>query len=104
MTAGQRGFLDRHGAQRFKNRTQADTILSLEQQFGTTVLLEAADWTAKKGMTLGNAITSLETALPKWGRARASPKNGPEPAGYAGIRQWMEEDGIKWQDMKQSHG
>jgi len=105
-TTGQRGVLERHGAKRYKNRAQADAVLALEQEHGTTRLLEAATWTAKKGMTLGNAIISMESALPGWGNPKKPKGNGdparasPEPAGYAGIRQWLAEDGDEWPIMQ----
>ena len=95
-TTGQQGFLEKHGAKRFKNRTQAEAVLTLEQLHGTTKLLEGATWTAKTGMTLGKAVLALETALPKWGepKSRASPDNLPEAKSAAVIRAWAEEQGV----------
>ena len=95
-TEGQRGFLEKHGAKRFKNLTQAEAVLGLEQKHGTRLLLEGATWSAKCGMTLGKAVLSLETALPKWGepKSRGSPGDLPEAKSAAVIRAWAKEQGV----------
>jgi len=66
LTSGQREFLALFGAKRFKTNAARDTILRLEQEFGTGKLLAAAEWAAKKQMTVGNAVVSIEKALPNW--------------------------------------
>lgn len=70
LTEGQRGFLDFFGAKRFKTIVQRDTVLELEQEYGTGKLLEAAKWAAKRGMNVGQAVVSVESALPKWGQPK----------------------------------
>lgn len=76
LTAGQRKFLDKFGAKRFRLNAQRDAVLAMEQGHGTTKLLEAATWAAKRGMNVGQAIVSLETALPKWGQPKGQKKHG----------------------------
>lgn len=93
-TAGQRGFLDLFGGKRFKTKIQRDAVLQMEQEFGTELLLEAARWAAKRGMGVGAAVVSLETALPKWGK-RKTPKS-TQPHG--GILTWLESKGVKVDD------
>ena len=70
------------------------------------------DWVAE-AIKIANAATSnaniayISAILKRWyvegyksaKKSRASPE-GAEPAGYAGIREWMEEDGISWQQKK----
>jgi len=71
-------FLDCFGAKRFKTKIQGETLLQLEEKFGTETLLEATDWAAKQGMNMGRAILSLETALPKWNKRKIQPPQGSE--------------------------
>lgn len=96
LTEGQSGFLDPFGAKRFKTVAQRNAVLKLEQDHGTAKLLEAATWAAERGMSVGAAIGSVRSALPKWGKpkARASPGNVPEPKGFAAIRAVMEREGM----------
>ena len=61
--------MDLFGAKRYKNNVQKDTILELEQKYGTDNLLAAGTWAAKKGMSVSDAIGAVETALPKWGKS-----------------------------------
>jgi len=77
LTAGQRQFLDKFGAKRFKTNVQRDAVLAMEQKHGTTRLLEGATWASKCGMNVGKAIVSLETALPKWGQPKGQKQNAP---------------------------
>jgi hypothetical protein len=74
LTAGQKSFLAAFGAKRFKTAIQKDAVAELERKYGTVMLEEGITWAAKQGMNIGHAITSLETALAKWGKdSRASP-------------------------------
>jgi len=72
LTEGQRFWLASFGAKRFANNVQKDAVLALEQKHGTDTLRAGVSWAAKQGMNMGKAVTSLETALPKWG----TPKGG----------------------------
>lgn len=67
LSQGQRMFLGHFNAVRFKNNTQRDCIKDLENKFGIERLTECTDWAAKKGMTLGQAVASIEKAIPTWG-------------------------------------
>ena len=73
LTEGQRGFLNLFGAKRYRTRAARDAVLELESTYGTDALLAAAEWAAVKQMTLGDAVGAVKTALPKWGKSRASP-------------------------------
>lgn len=73
LTEGQRKFLHMFGAKRYHTHVARDAVLELERAHGTAALLEYAEWAAKKQLRLGDAIVAGETALPKWGKARASP-------------------------------
>lgn len=63
LTDGQRQFLALFDARRFRLHIQARTVATLETRHGTDRLLELATWAAKQGMSLGKAITSVESAL-----------------------------------------
>jgi hypothetical protein len=63
LTAGQRAFLELFNAKRYRNCTQRDAVLALEREHGTERLLKAGRWAAKKGLGLGQAVVSVETAL-----------------------------------------
>jgi len=67
LTEGQRYWLTAFGAKRFANTVQKEAVLALERTHGTDVLKAGVNWAAKQGMSMGKAVTSLETALPKWG-------------------------------------
>lgn len=67
LSDGQRGFLEPFGAIRFKTIAQQNAVLALEDEHGTEKLLEAATWAAERGMSVGKAVGSVRTALPKWG-------------------------------------
>jgi hypothetical protein len=71
LTEGQRYWLDSFGAKRFANSVQREAVLALERAYGTDVLAAGVQWAAKQGMGMGRALTSLETALPKWGKAKS---------------------------------
>lgn len=70
LTEGQRGFLQLWGAKRFRTVAQKDAVLELEQEYGTDKLLQAARWAAEKGMTVGDAVGAVRTALPKFGKPK----------------------------------
>lgn len=59
------------GAKRFKNSTQA-AIVSAWDRYPQKNVIAACEWAATKGFGLGQAIASIEAALPKWG----APKSG----------------------------
>lgn len=77
LTTGQRFFLKSFGAKRFKNAIQRDAVLDLEKKHGTEKLTQGVNWAAKQGLGLGQAITSLETALPKWSTNANSQRTHP---------------------------
>ena len=91
---GQAYFIDAFGAKQFKTKVQAQTVYELEERYGLEKLEQGTKWTANLGMNIGKAITALETALPKWGEPKVPNKNGKntEPAGFAGIRSFLEKD------------
>lgn len=69
FTSGQSQFLECFGAKTFKTKIQAQTILELEQEFGTTRVIELAQWAAKVGMNVGRAVVAVESRLKKEQRA-----------------------------------
>lgn len=95
LSAGQKFFLNQFGAVRFKTIAQREAVLQLEKNYGTDLLKECTVWAAKKGMTVGDAITSIETAIGVWGqgKGRRNGKGPPvsEPKGYAAIREFLAE-------------
>ena len=70
LTEGQRYWLSAFGAKRFANNVQKAAVLALEREHGTDTLVKGVQWAAKQGMSMGRAVTALETALPKWGRPK----------------------------------
>jgi hypothetical protein len=72
LTEGQRFWLQSFGAKRFANTVQREAVMALERDYGTERLEQGVRWAAKQGMTMGRALTALETALPKWDK----PKGG----------------------------
>jgi len=68
LTEGQKFWLDAFGAKRFANNIQNDAVQNLERTYGTKTFKEGVTWAAKRGLSMGQALTSLETALPKWGK------------------------------------
>lgn len=71
LTEGQQYVLHALGAKRFRNETQRQKTAELESHFGLARWKEGVDWAATKGMALGDAISNLERALPKWNQPRA---------------------------------
>ena len=65
LTEGQRKFLGLFGAKRFRNNTQRDRILELEQTYGIERLLELGHWAALRGMGVGQACGAVGSALAK---------------------------------------
>ena len=90
LTAGQKHFLEAFDAKRFSRTIQAKTILNLEQIYGTEKLNEYADWAAKKGMRMGDAVSNAETTLPKWGKPKGNP-NGKQPQPDQSSDEWQAE-------------
>jgi len=76
LSPGQKLVLDAFGAKRYRNRVQALAVLNLEERFGMDKLKPAAEWAAKQGMGLGQAIVSMEKAVPKWGAKGTSMVRG----------------------------
>lgn len=75
-------ILQHFGASRFKNGIQAKLVRDLEEKYGIETLTECADWAAKKGMSLGQGLSSIETAIKNWGKPRSpAPPGAPVPAG-----------------------
>jgi hypothetical protein len=80
-TEGQKYLMTQLGAKRM-NSCQAAAVLAMETTYGIERLKAGADWAAKIGMSLGKAITSMETALKKWDKPKpANNGNGSRP-GY----------------------
>jgi hypothetical protein len=87
LTTGQRYMLTAFGAKRYRTEIQKLTVGKLEAQYGIETLTQAIDWTAKRGMALGQAVTAIEGALPKWnsnGHGGESSSNGKGVKQYAG--------------------
>jgi len=59
-------YLDLWGAKKLKTPAQRRALESLIDNFGKDKVLEAGQWAARKGMSLGDSFSALETALPKW--------------------------------------
>lgn len=81
LTEGQRYWLDSFGAKRFANTVQKQAVLALEREHGTDTLKAGVQWAAKQGMSMGKAVTSLETALPKWGKPKGATEDVIKVAG-----------------------
>lgn len=90
LTAGQRGFLDLFGAKRYKTIPQREAVEKMEREHGTEKLLAAARWAAERGMSVGQAVGSVRTALPKWGKAKKRGR-GSSPEPYQGLKDWLAE-------------
>jgi hypothetical protein len=71
LSPGVHHFLAAFGAKRFKTTIQKDTVAALEETYGAPALKDAAEWAAKKGMSLGDAVVAVESALKK--------RNGAKP-------------------------
>ena len=78
MSDVQRFFLESLGAKRFHNATQRHAVAELERIYGPDKLHEAITWAAEKGMSMGNAVSALKQALPKWGKPKPG-RNGRRP-------------------------
>lgn len=62
----QRFILSTFNAKRFKNQTQAALVASWDR-YPFENVKAACTWAATKGFGLGQAIASIDKALPKWG-------------------------------------
>ncbi len=98
LTPTQRQVLALFGAKRFKTPAQAAALLALEREYGGEKLVAVAQWAAQKGMTLGQAITALPSALKRWGQApqkqagqSAVQQTEQQIASVEAIRKWLEE-------------
>lgn len=65
-------------AKRFKNQTQAALVAAWDR-YPEQNVKSACTWAATKGFGLGQAIASIEKALPKWDGPKPS-RNGNGPA------------------------
>lgn len=74
LTEGQALFLQAFKAKRFKNDIQRSAVLAMETTYGVDRLRECVAWAAKRGMGLGEAVSAIEKAIPKWGAPK--PVNG----------------------------
>jgi hypothetical protein len=83
LTEGQRYFLECFGAKRYKTKVQSDTVAELEKDFGLDRLAQKVRWAAQKGMAMGNAIVSVESALrrPNGKQAKQAQLNNPGKPG-----------------------
>lgn len=81
------------------NTSQRESLLALDAEYPEN-FLQCAKWVADKNPGLGRGIAMMKTALPDWGKKKKIKRKGDgkgapdEPAGFAGIRQWMAEEGI----------
>ncbi len=66
-------------AKRFKNQTQAAVVAAWDRYPEQNVKAACA-WAATKGFGLGQAIASIETALPKWGAPKKNGSDRVEPS------------------------
>jgi hypothetical protein len=87
LERGIRFFLEAFNAKRFANRIQEEAITRLVIVHGYDTFKEGVEWAAKIGMSRGQAVVSLEKALPKWGKrngraARAADRNQADPQRY----------------------
>jgi hypothetical protein len=89
LTVGQRQFLEAFNAKRFKNSIQRELILNLEKSYGTSKLAECVQWAAKRGMGLGEAVSAIEKAIPKWGAAKPT-ANGKTSASSDALDAFVE--------------
>lgn len=65
------------GAKRFKNATQAEIVSSWDR-YPEVNIKAACTWAATKGFGLGQAIASIDKALPKWGAQKVNGNGGHE--------------------------
>lgn len=86
LTAGQCGFLDLFGAKRFKTNAQRDAVLAMEREHGTEKLLDVTRWAAEKGMGVGQAVGSVRSALPNWGKPK---KHQPGTGVLSSPDEWL---------------
>jgi hypothetical protein len=83
LSIGQVFILDAFGAKRFKTHIQRDSVLENENKYGLEYLKQYITWAAKRGMSLGDAISGMDKALPKWGK----------PKGEVDIHKELEDSG-----------
>ena len=86
-TADEVRFVEAFGAKRV-NPTQREIVAKLLTNYPAQ-FWEGVTWAAERGMAMGDAIRSLKTALPKWGKpkerthgitGRDNGNNPPQPA------------------------
>lgn len=75
-TEGITYFLKALGAKRL-NTVQFKKLATLEKAHGTDKLKEMIDWCATNSMSIGRAITSMETAAPTWGQSKKRANGKP---------------------------
>lgn len=75
----QRLVLATFNAKRFANKTQAAVVAAWDR-YPIENVQAALTWAATKGFGLGQAIASLDKALPKWGGAKSGNGHGAQPA------------------------
>lgn len=86
----QHAVLETFGAKRFKNQTQAALVAAWDRYPQENVKAACA-WAATKGFGLGQAISSIETALPKWGGPK---RNGSAEPSSAMLRAIARSEGV----------
>ena len=69
LTNGQVYFRDLFGVKRL-NQVQLKALLDLESKHGLDNFKAAADWCRLNNFPAGKAISSMTTALPKWGNGK----------------------------------
>lgn len=73
LTPGAQEFLRLFSAKRFANAAQRNAVLALESEFPGH-FVAAATWAAERGMSRGQAIAAIRSALPNWGKAKSKPR------------------------------
>ena len=81
ISEGQTYLLSSLGGKRL-NPKQKDTLIGLEQKYGTDRLKEVIDWAAKRGLAIGAAVPAIETAIKNWGQPKST---GNGSASHAAI-------------------
>lgn len=87
-------------AKRFKNKTQSSLVAAWDR-YPIENVKAACTWAAMKGFGLGQAIASIEKALPKWdapkpnGNGNGSKPQAEQPRERYGVDYTMKPDGTR---------
>jgi DNA-binding transcriptional regulator YhcF (GntR family) len=81
VTTGRDYFLKAFGAKKFKTAIQGQTVDRLEAEHGIERLKEVIDWAAKRGMSVSDAVVSVESAIATWGQPKPGRNGHVVPTG-----------------------